>query len=138
MTVSHDLLSKIDQLDIRIYSLVSGKFIVGEVIELYENGVELNYACTFSCEPNGSIRFAPAVPGENVPTAAVVYSDRVEYESFATLRLKKYYFDYLTVSKVSAYTNENISMPSNIHKPLDPKGLSEESYWNAVAKRLLP
>jgi hypothetical protein len=81
--------------------------------------------------------FAPAALGETVATPAIIYSDNVEFESIATIRLKKYYLDYLTVSKVSAYTNEDISEPTNIHQPLDPKGYTED-YWKKIAGRLVP
>jgi hypothetical protein len=135
-TPSAELLSKINDLNIRVYGLSSGKVIIGEVLEIYENGVELNYASIIS-ESGDDILFAPAALGETVATPAIIYSDNVEFESIATIRLKKYYLDYLTVSKVSAYTNEDISEPTNIHQPLDPKGYAED-YWKKIAGRLVP
>jgi hypothetical protein len=135
-TPSAELLSKINDLDVRVYGLSSGKVIIGEVLEIYENGVELNYASIIS-ESGDDILFAPAALGETVATPAIIYSDNVEFESIATIRLKKYYLDYLTVSKVSAYTNEDISEPTNIHQPLDPKGYTED-YWKKIAGRLVP
>lgn len=136
MNVSAELLSKIDALNVRVYGMSSGKVIIGEVLEVFENGVELNYASTIF-ESEDSIGFAPAALGENVSTPTVLYSDHVEFESIATLRLKKYYLDYLTASKVSAYTKEDILGPSSIHKPLDPKDYTEE-YWKKLAGRLVP
>jgi hypothetical protein len=135
-TPSAELLSRINSLNIRLYGLTSGKIIIGEVLETFENGVELNYALTVS-QSDGNIRFAPAAHGETVATPAIIYSNHVEFESIATLRLKKYYLDYLTVSKVSGYTNEDINEPTNIHQPLDPKGYVED-YWQKIAGRLLP
>jgi hypothetical protein len=135
-TPSAELLSKINDLDVRVYGLSSGKIIIGEVLDIYENGVELNYASIIS-ESGDDILFAPAALGETVATPAIIYSDNVEFESIATIRLKKYYLDYLTVSKVSAYTNEDISEPTNIHQPLDPKGYTED-YWKKIAGRLVP
>jgi hypothetical protein len=135
-TPSAELLSKINDLDVRVYGLSSGKIIIGEVLGIYENGVELNYASIIS-ESGDGILFAPAALGETVATPAIIYSDNVEFESIATIRLKKYYLDYLTVSKVSAYTNEDISEPTNIHQPLDPKGYTED-YWKKIASRLVP
>lgn len=135
-TPSAEFLAEIAALNIRLYGLTSGKIIIGEVLETYENGVELNYASTVS-HTHGDIRFAPAAHGETVATPAIIYSNHVEFESIATLRLKKYYLDYLTVSKVSGYTGEDISEPTNIHQPLDPKGYAED-YWQKIAGRLLP
>lgn len=136
MNPSSELLAKINSLNVRLYALTSGKVIIGEVLEIFENGVELNYASTVKMSGN-DIRFEPAAPGENVATAAIVYSDHVEFESIATLRLKKYYLDYLTASKIEAYTKEDISKPSAVHQPLDPKGYAED-YWKKIAGRLLP
>jgi hypothetical protein len=136
MNVSAELLSKINALNIRVYGLCSGKIIIGEVLEVFEDGIELNYASTID-ESDGDILFAPAALGENVSTPTVLYGDHVEFESIATLRLKKYYLDYLTASKVSAYAKEDISEPTNIHQPLDPKGYTDE-YWKKIAGRLVP
>jgi hypothetical protein len=136
MNPSPELLSKIDALNVRVYGLTSGKIIIGEVLELFENGIELNYASIIS-QSDGDIRFAPAALGEKIATSAVIYSDHVEYESTATILLKKYYLDYLTLSKVSAYTNEDISEPLNNYHQLDPKGYAED-YWQKIANRLVP
>lgn len=132
---SAELLAEINELNIRLYGLTSGKVVIGEVLQNYENGVELNYAATVSADDEYGIRFAPAAHGENVPTIAIIYSDCIEYESIATLRLKKYYLDYLTVSKISGYTTEDISEPEIVHQPLDPKGYAED-YWNKIAALL--
>lgn len=136
MNPSAELLAKINELNVRLYGLTSGKVIIGEVLETFENGVELNYASTVKMSGN-DVQFAPAAQGENVSTPAIIYADRVEFESIATLRLKKYYLDYLTASKIEAYTKEDISKPPAVHQPLDPKGYSED-YWKKIAGRLLP
>ena len=135
MNVSDELLSKINGLNIRVYGLCSGKIIIGEVLQVFEDGIELNYASTID-ESDGDILFAPAALGENVSTPTVLYSDHVEFESIATLRLKKYYLDYIAASKVSAYTKEDISEPTNIHQPLDPKGYTAD-YWKKIAGLLV-
>ena len=134
-TLSAELLSKINDLNIRVYGLSSGKVIIGEVLDIYENGVELNYASIIS-ESGDDILFAPAALGETVATPAIIYSNHVEFESIATIRLKKYYWEYLTASKVSAYTDEDIGEPMNIHQPLDPKGYTED-YWKKIAELLV-
>lgn len=133
---SAELLAKIHSLNIRVYGLTSGKIVIGEVSQTYENGVELNYASTVS-SVNDTVKFSPAAIGENVPTAAIIYSHCVEFESEATIRLKKYYLDFIALSKISGYTNENLNEQPHNLQPLDPKGYTED-YWKKLAGRLAP
>lgn len=134
MNISEELINEIHRRDIRIYGLSSGKTIIGEYLSSQETEIELGHAMLCVAHED---TFESLVPGEFIPPTCVICKQHIEYQSLASLVLKRNYLDTVMLSKIESYFAENIDDSQHIFTCLDPKGYTHD-YWDNLSSRLLP
>jgi hypothetical protein len=144
------LYSKVKDLDIRVYTLTSGKVLIGEVVHAYEDGVQLNCPLEIRKAPVKSGTYAeimlPLVAGNDTENC-IVYDRSIETESDTTDAVKRKYTEALIYQRLlqlmsnSSETDENeieesedldYSIPE-----IDPpdSSQSDEELWNIFLDR---
>jgi hypothetical protein len=106
------LFEKIKDLDIRVYTLTSGRILIGELGDVYDEGVELH--CPLEIKRLASKTgmymevIIPVVSGsDNEPF--LVYDKSIETESFASIDIKRKYTEALIQQRVSQLLEESKS-----------------------------
>ena len=145
------LYSKIKDLDIRVYTLSSGKVVIGEVVHAYEDGVQLNCPLEIRKALVKSGTYAeimlPLVAGNDTENC-IVYDRSIEIESDTTDVVKRKYTEALIyqrlvqlMSKPSSEIDENeIDESEDLEYPIpeiDPpeESQSDEDLWNIFLDR---
>ena len=144
------LYSKVKDLDIRVYTLTSGKVLIGEVVHTYEDGVQLNCPLEIrkALAKSGSYAeiMIPLVAGNDTENC-IVYDRSIETESDTTDAVKRKYTEALIYQRLlqlmsnSSETDENeieesedldYSIPE-----IDPpdSSQSDEELWNIFLDR---
>lgn len=144
------LYSKVKDLDIRVYTLTSGKVLIGEVVHAYEDGVQLNCPLEIrkALVKSGSYAeiMIPLVAGNDTENC-IVYDRSIETESDTTDAVKRKYTEALIYQRLlqlmsnSSETDENeieesedldYSIPE-----IDPpdSSQSDEELWNIFLDR---
>ena len=105
------LYSKLKDLDIRVYTLSSGKAIIGEVVHEYEEGVQLN--CPLEIKTvilksgNVSEVMLPMLTGNDTKNC-IVYDRSVETESETSDGIKRKYAESLVYQRLLQLLSESI------------------------------
>ena len=103
------LLDTINDLDIRVYTLSSGKTLIGECKEAYEDAVELHCALEIKkiLMQSGvcSQAMLPLVAG-NDSEPCILYNRAIETESFASDDLKRKYAEALMYNRLAQMMDE--------------------------------
>jgi hypothetical protein len=103
------LLDTINDLDIRVYTLTSGKTLIGECKEAYEDGVELHCALEIKrlLVKSGvySEVMMPLVSG-NDGEPCLIYDRAIETESFASNDVKRKYAEALIYNRLAQMMDE--------------------------------
>ncbi len=100
----------LDHLDIRIYSTVSGRQLVGEFEELYDDVILLNSPLEMvriHTKQGLAVRLVNAVP-HNDGAPMHLYLHAVESESFASDAMKESYYKQLAIDRISLLLTESI------------------------------
>jgi hypothetical protein len=144
------LYSKIKDLDIRVYTLCSGKTIIGQLVHEYEDGIQLN--CPLE------IRKALVKTGEYIEVMiplvsgndnqnCIVYDRSIETESDTNDAVKRKYTEALISNRLmqlmlnfSKDDESKIQESEDLSYPIpeiDPPDLyqSDESLWNTILDR---
>ena len=130
----------LDHLDIRIYSTVSGRQLIGEFKELYDDTVVLNSPLEMiriSTKEGIIVRMVNAVPyNEGAPMN--LYLHTIESESFASDALKESYYKQLVVDRISLLLTESLETKIKGDEQtltnLDPQD-SFKFDWNGLPDR---
>jgi hypothetical protein len=145
------LYSKVKDLDIRVYTLTSGKVVIGEVVHAYEDGVQLNCPLEIrkALVKSGVYTeiMMPLVAGNDTENC-IVYDRSIETESDTTDAVKRKYTEALIyqrlvqlMSKSSSEEDENeINESEDLEYPIpeiDPQdsSQSDEDLWNIFLDR---
>ena len=144
------LYSKIKDLDIRVYTLSSGKVVIGEVVHAYEDGVQLNCPLEIRKALVKSGTYAeimlPLVAGNDTENC-IVYDRSIEIESDTTDVVKRKYTEALIYQRLlqlmsnSSEEDENeIEESEDLEYPIpesDPpeESQSDEDLWNIFLDR---
>ena len=145
------LYSKVKDLDIRVYTLTSGKVVIGEVVHAYEDGVQLNCPLEIrkALVKSGVYTeiMMPLVAGNDTENC-IVYDRSIETESDTTDAVKRKYTEALIyqrlvqlMSKSSDEEDENkINESEDLEYPIpeiDPQdsSQSDEDLWNIFLDR---
>ena len=145
------LYSKVKDLDIRVYTLTSGKVVIGEVVHAYEDGVQLNCPLEIrkALVKSGVYTeiMMPLVAGNDTENC-IVYDRSIETESDTTDAVKRKYTEALIyqrlvqlMSKASSEEDENeIDESEDLEYPIleiDPQdsSQSDEDLWNIFLDR---
>ena len=145
------LYSKVKDLDIRVYTLTSGKVVIGEVVHAYEDGVQLNCPLEIRKALVKSGTYAeimlPLVAGNDTENC-IVYDRSIETESDTTDAVKRKYTEALIyqrlvqlMSKPSSEEDENeIDESEDLEysiPEIDPQdsSQSDEDLWNIFLDR---
>jgi hypothetical protein len=103
------LFNSLKDIDIRIYTLTSGKTLIGECAEAYEDGVELHCALEIKklLVKSGvySEVMMPLVAG-NDSEPCIVYDKSIETESFACDDVKRKYAEALVYNRLCQMMDE--------------------------------
>lgn len=145
------LYSKVKDLDIRVFTLSSGKVLIGEVVHAYEDGIQLNYPLEIRKALVKSGTYAeimlPLVAG-NDSENCIVYDRSIETESDTSDEVKRKYTEALIyqrllhlMSNSSKETDENeLDKSEDLNYPIpeiDPpeESQSDEEIWNIFLDR---
>jgi hypothetical protein len=144
------LYSKVKDLDIRVYTLTSGKVVIGEVVHAYEDGVQLNCPLEIRKALVKSGTYAeimlPLVAGNDTENC-IVYDRSIETESDTTDAVKRKYTEALIyqrllqlMSKPSETDENEIDESEDLEYPIpeiDPpeESQSDEDLWNIFLDR---
>lgn len=144
------LYSKIKDLDIRVYTLSSGKVLIGEVVHAYEDGVQLNCPLEIrkALVKSGTYSeiMLPLVAGNDTENC-IVYDRSIETESDTTDAVKRKYTEALIyqrllqlMSKPSEIDENEIDESEDLEYPIPEIDLPEESQsdeelWNIFLDR---
>lgn len=144
------LYSKVKDLDIRVYTLTSGKVVIGEVVHAYEDGVQLNCPLEIRKALVKSGTYAeimlPLVAGNDTENC-IVYDRSIETESDTTDVVKRKYTEALIyqrllqlLSKPSEADENEIEESEDLEYPIpeiDPpeESQSDEDLWNIFLDR---
>lgn len=130
----------LDHLDIRVYNTVSGRQLIGEFQELYDDTIVLNSPLEMvrvHVQQGIGVRMVNAVP-QNEGEPMHLYLHAVESESFASDTLKQSYYKQLVIDRISSLfteLNENgIKGAEQTLTDLDPPD-SFKYDWNGSANR---
>ena len=97
------LYSKVKDLDIRVFTLTSGKVLIGEVVHAYEDGVQLNCPLEIRKALVKSGVYAevmlPLVAGNDTENC-IVYDRSIETESDTTDGVKRKYTEALIYQRL--------------------------------------
>lgn len=144
------LYSKVKDLDIRVYTLTSGKVLIGEVVHAYEDGIQLN--CPLEIKrvlvKSGVYTevMMPLVSGNDTENC-IVYDRSIETESDTTDTIKRKYTEALIYQRLvqlmsnSSKTDENdLDESEDLEYPipeidLSDKSQSDEDLWNIFLDR---
>jgi hypothetical protein len=105
-TVDQDSL---EHLDIRVYNTVSGRQLIGEFQELYDDTIVLNSPLEMvrvQVQQGIAVRMVNAVP-QNEGEPMHLYLHAVESESFASDALKQSYYKQLVIDRISSLFTES-------------------------------
>jgi hypothetical protein len=144
------LYSKVKDLDIRVYTLTSGKVVIGEVVHAYEDGVQLNYPLEIrkALVKSGVYTqvMLPLVAG-NDSENCIVYDRSIETESDTSDEVKRKYTEALIYQRLlqlmakPSETDENeMDESEDLNYPIpeiDPpeESQSDEDLWNIFLDR---
>jgi hypothetical protein len=145
------LYSKVKDLDIRVFTLSSGKVLIGEVVHAYEDGVQLNCPLEIRKALVKSGTYAeimlPLVAGNDTENC-IVYDRSIETESDTSDEVKRKYTEALIyqrllhlMSNSSKETDENeLDESEDLNYPIpeiDPpeESQSDEELWNIFLDR---
>jgi hypothetical protein len=145
------LYSKVKDLDIRVFTLSSGKVLIGEVVHAYEDGIQLNYPLEIrkALVKSGVYTqvMLPLVAG-NDSENCIVYDRSIETESDTSDEVKRKYTEALIyqrllhlMSNSSKETYENeLDESEDLNYPIpeiDPpeESQSDEEIWNIFLDR---
>lgn len=145
------LYSKVKDLDIRVYTLTSGKVVIGEVVHAYEDGVQLNCPLEIRkalVKSGVYIEIMMPLVAGNDTENCIVYDRSIETESDTTDAVKRKYTEALIyqrlvqlMSKSSSEEDENeIDESEDLEYPIpeiDPQdsSQSDENLWNIFLDR---
>lgn len=100
----------LDHLDIRVYSTVSGRQLIGEFEDLFDDVIILNSPLEMvrvQHKESVAVRLVNAVPlNDGAPMH--LYLHAVESESFASDILKESYYKQLAIDRISSLLTESI------------------------------
>jgi hypothetical protein len=144
------LYSKVKDLDIRVFTLSSGKVLIGEVVHAYEDGVQLNCPLEIRKALVKSGTYAeimlPLVAG-NDSENCIVYDRSIETESDTSDEVKRKYTEALIYQRLlqlmakPSETDENeMDESEDLNYPIpeiDPpeESQSDEELWNIFLDR---
>jgi len=100
----------LDHLDIRVYSTVSGRQLIGEFEDLFDDVILLNSPLEMvrvHMKEGIAVRMVHAVP-QNDGAPMHLYLHAVESESFASDVLKESYYKQLALDRISSLLTESI------------------------------
>jgi hypothetical protein len=105
-----DLYTKVKDLDIRVFTLTSGKAIIGEVVHSYEDGVQLNCPLEIrkALVKSGVYTeiMLPLVAGNDTENC-IVYDRSIETESDTTDAVKRKYTEALIYQRLLQLMSDN-------------------------------
>jgi hypothetical protein len=145
------LYTKVKDLDIRVFTLSSGKVVIGEVVHAYEDGVQLNCPLEIRKALVKSGTYAeimlPLVAGNDTENC-IVYDRSIETESDTSDEVKRKYTEALIYQRLlqlmansSKETDENeLDESEDLNYPIpeiDPpeESQSDEELWNIFLDR---
>jgi hypothetical protein len=144
------LYSKVKDLDIRVFTLSSGKVLIGEVVHAYEDGVQLNCPLEIRKALVKSGTYAeimlPLVAGNDTENC-IVYDRSIETESDTSDEVKRKYTEALIYQRLlqlmakPSETDENeMDESEDLNYPIpeiDPpeESQSDEELWNIFLDR---
>ena len=105
-----ELYTKVKDLDIRVFTLTSGKAIIGEVVHSYEDGVQLNCPLEIrkALVKSGVYTeiMLPLVAGNDTENC-IVYDRSIETESDTTDAVKRKYTEALIYQRLLQLMSDN-------------------------------
>jgi hypothetical protein len=100
----------LQHLDIRVYSTVSGRQLIGEFVDIYDDVIQLNCPLEMvriHLKEGIAIRLVHAIP-HNDGAPMHIYIHAVESESFASDAMKESYYKQLALDRISLLLTESI------------------------------
>jgi hypothetical protein len=134
---------KLKDLDIRVFTLSSGKALIGEVVHEYEEGIQLNCPLEIRKVILQSGEYSeimlPMLAG-NTTENCIVYDRSIETESDTSDVIKRKYAEALVYQRLmqlmseSSEESEDLSYPSPNIDPPDSL-VSDTDLWNIFLDR---
>mgnify|MGYP000092781248 CR=1 FL=1 len=121
------LLASMKDLDIRVYTLTSGKAIIGECYHAYEDGIELHCALEIKrlLVKSGvySEVMLPLVSG-NEDEPCIIYDKAIETETFASDTVKRKYAEALIYNRLCQMMDAD-SLQKDLKEEFDKEKLEK-------------
>lgn len=142
--MTHKLNDNLNNHDIRIYSMTSGRMIIGEFISEDSDGIRLS--CPLEIKKiqsiNGNLaeKMTPFVSG-NSSEACIIYHHCIEFEAHTSLSVKQRYAESLIYDRLLALMMSEILNDSESHESssleVDSSDAieSDEELWNSFLDR---
>lgn len=129
----------LENLDIRVFNTLSGRQLVGELVDVEDECVYLNGAleCKIIMERDGSYKttFITATPFDD-SNVLVLYMNSIESESEASLELKQIYINQLVYNNIISLLSELPLDKSNINQT-NLTDLAKQDYWKDFKDRMI-
>jgi len=123
--------NSLDNLDLRVFNTLSGRQLVGQLIDVDDNIVYLNNTmeCKLIIQSDGSYKttLITATPFDD-SNVLLLYLNSIESESEASAKLKNVYIDQLIRDNIISLLCELLSEESNDYQT-NLTNLAKQDYW---------
>lgn len=121
---------KEEDYDIRVFNTISGRQIVGTLIEVYDECVYLSFAmeCKTLISPNRSYSttLIPAIPFDD-SNILVLQLSAIESEAVASATLENIYINQLIINNLNVIASEYLDQ--NEEGQTNLTSLAKQDYW---------
>jgi hypothetical protein len=128
----------LEELDIRVFNTVSGRQLVGELIEVEDECVYLNAAlqCKIIMERDGSYKttFITATPFDD-SNVLVLHMNSIESEAEASLELKQIYVNQLVYNNLISLLSK-LPLDKSSKNQTNLTDLAKQDYWKDFKDRM--
>jgi len=128
----------LDQLDIRVFNTLSGRQLVGQLIEVEDECVYLNAAleCKIIMNRDGSYKttFITATPFDDSNVLSL-YMNSIESEAEASLELKQIYINQLVYNNLISLLSE-LPLDKSSKNQTNLTDVAKQDYWKDFKDRM--
>jgi hypothetical protein len=129
----------LDKIDIRVFNTLSGRQLVGELLDVHDETVFLNAVleCKRIVSPDGSYKttFIPAAPFDDNNTLTLNLNS-IESEVEASIELKQIYFNQLILNNITSLLS-NLSYDKINDNQTNLTDLAKQDYWKDFKDKML-
>jgi hypothetical protein len=129
----------LDKIDIRVFNTLSGRQLVGELLDVHDESVFLNAVleCKRIVSSDGSYKttFITAAPFDDNNTLTLNLNS-IESEVEASIELKQIYFNQLILNNITSLLS-NLSYDKINDNQTNLTDLAKQDYWKDFKDKML-